>query len=100
LLTKADSKNSAAAVVRGGNFLSGPTIFSVSGMGSNKNQIIWTDFTFSGLSLTLPGFSDDGLRFGFQGWWIVVGFFGLLDEGSSGYGLKYGSYGLELGFQD
>ena len=59
-------------------------------MGSNKNQIIWTDFTFSGLPLALPGFSDDGLRFGFQGW---------LDEGSSGYGLKYGSYGLDLGFQ-
>jgi hypothetical protein len=50
-------------------------------MGSNKNQIIWTDFTFSGLPLALPGFSDDGLRFGFQG---------CLDEGSSGYGLKTG----------
>jgi hypothetical protein len=68
-------------------------------MGSNKNQIIWTDFTFSGLPLALSGFSDDGLLFGFQGWWIVVGFFGLLDEGSSGYGSKYGSYGLDLGFQ-
>jgi hypothetical protein len=79
IVMKAGRKNSAAAVTRGGNFLSGPTIFSVSGMGSNKNQIIWTDFTFSGLPLALPGFSDDGLRFGFQGWWIVVWFFRIVE---------------------
>lgn len=35
-------------------------------------------------------FKDGGPRLGFRG---------LLDDGSSGYGLKYGSYGLDLGFQ-
>jgi hypothetical protein len=50
-------------------------------MGSNKNQIIWTDFTFSGLPLALPGFSDDGLRC-FQ------------------VRIKYGSYDLDWIFKD
>jgi hypothetical protein len=35
-------------------------------------------------------FKDGGSQFGFLG---------LLDKGFSGYGLKYGSYGLDLGFQ-
>jgi len=30
---------------------------------------------------------------------LSFGFTGLLDDGSSGYGLKYGSYGLDVGFQ-
>lgn len=34
-------------------------------------------------------FKDGGPRLGFQG---------LLDDGSSGYGLKYGSYGLDSDF--
>jgi hypothetical protein len=92
-------KDKAATVFRGGNFLSGSTIFKFQALGIDQSRIIRTDFARSGLPLALPGFSDDGLRFGFQGWWIVLGFRGWLDRGSSGYGLKYGSYGLDSGFQ-
>jgi len=39
-------------------------IFKFQAWGIDQNGIIWTDFTFSGLPLALPGFSDDGSWFG------------------------------------
>jgi hypothetical protein len=60
------NKDKAATVFRGGNFLSGSTIFKFQALGIDQSRIIRTDFTLSGLPLALPGFSDDGLRLAFK----------------------------------
>jgi hypothetical protein len=95
----AGCKYKAATVFRGGNFLSGPTIFQFQawdqikiksfGRISHFQVCPWHFQVFRMMDYFL-GFKDGGLQLGFSG---------FLDRGSSGYGLKYGSYGLDLDFQ-